>query len=216
MNDIILEVEEELRKERLNFFVKKIVPLLFLIAIIVILSSAGYVIYKNIKINKQEQLGDELFQVLSSSSSEKNDSFQKLFTKEKSNIAAISGLEIADKYIKDKKIDKALEIYKNVYGNKSYDQLYRDLAETMYIEYINEPQKRVEYNSRLEVLSRENQPWSYMAAELLAVRYIENNQFNEAKKILENILSKNDAPQNIKLNAKIMLTIYGKKNDNLQ
>ena len=129
MSDILRQVDEDLRKERIIQLLKSygIYIIVAIVVIIVTIISYQLVISKNKSEN--ERLVEIYIQAESiENSNQKLEKFSELINAQNEYLSGLAELKVANFYINNGNIEKALESLDNIIDNQKYDPIINDLS----------------------------------------------------------------------------------------
>jgi len=187
MPDLLEEIKEDIKQEKLEKLWQDTGSYIIGAIVAAILTTAGYVFYKNYNIGKYEKFGTELYSAYMSESQQKVDQsikgYESVSKNSDPNISAIASMRKANLLVSEGESDKATEIYKDISDDAKNPVEIRDLAEILYlhnaIQYSEN--KDVSLINRLEEMASTSGPFQYTAKEMLAFVLFKNREYNEAK-----------------------------------
>jgi hypothetical protein len=199
MTDLLDEVSEDLREEKYNNIIKKIVRIFTVTALLLICGVSVYVWKENNAEKLQLQLGKWFNQAILAFEDKKLDEavtyFDKIIDHSHQQYAALAYLNKAALLFKQNKFAQGQEILLKITEHKHFDLALRELAEITYLsnQLNNEQPIDEKAKSILDKLSKENKPWRLSALQLKALYDIKSNKIEEAKASLKEILESKTA-----------------------
>jgi hypothetical protein len=208
MVDILDEVKDDLKQERVNNLFFKHGVKFVIAAVVVLLITLVASLYDQHKYSSIIETGSDYFKA--TKIQEKDDRIKALseIVEDGSNgFATISALDIARLQVKDGKYDEALESLNKVIVNSSYDRAFRELAElqSAYI-LIKKNADEAEIISRIDSLLKDS-VWRFSAQELKGFYLLEKGKKPEAVEVFKDLLTKEKLPSNIKARTDKILSI---------
>lgn len=204
MNDILKEIEGDIKSERYQrFFIENGVKLI-IGGVIILVITAAYTINNNIQIAKGERLGKALVTALADSKPEKYDTALKEEHKGYTPVATLSKAAVLKV---DEKYDAAIaELEKIAEGN--YDKGFVEIAKInkAFLMIKNNGDEKAILNL-LEETSQKDSIFRLTALELKADYFISKNKKNDAKKLLREISTSEGVPDTMKARAKNTLAV---------
>lgn len=204
MNDILKEIETDIKSERYQrFFIENGVKLI-VGGLVIIAITAAYTINSNMQKARGEELGKGLVTALADSKAEKYDA---ALEKEHSGYTPIATLSKAAVLKVDEKYDAAIAELQKV-SNGKYDKSFVEIAK------INQAFLLIKNNSDektilnlLEETSQKDSVFKFTAMELKADYIISKNKKDDAKKLLREISTSEGVPDTMKARAVSSLAI---------
>ncbi|MDA0781576.1 MAG: hypothetical protein PQ612_04285 [Rickettsiales bacterium] len=211
MPDLIDEIKEDIKQERLTKLWQDTGTYIIGGIILTIAVTAGNVFYKSYKKSKYENLGTELYSAYVKESinepDKSIDAYDNIAKNSDTNISAIADIRKAALLDKAGKNDLAIQLYKDISENNSYPIEFRELAEILYLRNAIEfsEQNDISLINRLEDISKSNGPFRYSAKEMLAFALYESLQYNDAKKLFTELSEEEATPATMRSRANEMV-----------
>ena len=199
MTDLLDEVSEDLREEKYNNIIKKIVRIFTVTALLIICGVSIYVWKENNAEKLQLQLGKWFNQAILAFEDKKLDEavtyFDKIIDHSHQQYAALAYLNKAALLFKQNKFAQGQEILLKITEHKHFDLALRELAEITYLSNQLNSEQPIDEKAKsiLDKLSKENKPWRLSALQLKALYDIKSNKIEEAKASLKEILESKTA-----------------------
>ena len=195
MADIFDEVSEELKQDQLIQFWKKYSKYFFSSALVLIISFLGYFFYNQWKQKTLENTSSQYFSAIKKLENKEFESsledFSKGVNENNRGYKILSLFGLAEANFKLGKINEMILNYETIYTNQDIDIYYRDLARLLTVmknntktfeEQINILQPILNSPSKLELL----------ASELKILLMIKFNKIDDAKKSIDQLLSRSE------------------------
>ena len=211
MADIFDEVSEELKQDQLIQFWKKYSKYFFSSALVLIISFLGYFFYNQWKQKTLENTSSQYFSAIKKLENKEFESSLEDFSKgvNENNIGykILSLFGLAEANFKLGKINEMILNYETIYNNQDIDIYYRDLARLLTViknntktfeEQINILQPILNSPSKLELL----------ASELKILLMIKFNKIDDAKKSIDQLLSRSEISSEQKNRLDLIKKVY--------
>ncbi len=213
MTDIFKEIEEDLRAERLQNFWKRYSLAFALVALAIVLGSAGYVGWRDHQQGVRAAEGNKFSAALSLADKGDADAalaaLSGVASTSSGGYAVLARLDAASLEAGSGKIDDALKSYDAIAADTKLETVFRDLA-TLSAGYLRVDRETPEaLKSRLQGLTEPTNPWRYSALELLALADLKAGHTAEAKASFTKLADDATAPQNIRARAAELLAALG-------
>ena len=210
--EFIREVDEDLKEEKRLKLWKKLLPYLVSISLGIILSTTGFVFWKDYTTKTKQQLGDDFTAAMELSNEEDIDAallaLDRIVDKGSDGYVTMAKLKKASILIEKGERDKGLEIYLDLEKN-AVDQSFRDIATILYVMNSLDSNKSEELLIKLEPLEN-SMIWKSSALELKAFIYLQSNRKEQALETFKSILTLPNKPASLGLRAKNMVDFLGK------
>lgn len=205
-NDILQEVEEEMKQDKILNFIKTYYKQI--IAGIVVISF-GIMAYLS-NLSESRRIAEEFTKKLTTVflKTELDSDYSRELEKIISNEEAPKPIKQIATTIQASNSKTGIEELKKIANDSSYDTILRDLAKIGFVYRSldnNDLSKSDEIIKILEEMSSQNGPFKLLAVELLGVISFSNKNFEKAKEYFELIVNSKDAPRNLKTRAKMFL-----------
>ena len=195
MADIFDEVSEELKQDQLIQFWKKYSKYFISIALVLIISFLSYFFYNQWKQKMLENSSSQYFSAIKKLENKEFESsledFSKGVNENNRGYKILSLFGLAEANFKLGKINEMILNYETIYNNQDIDIYYRDLARLLTVmknntrpfdEQINILQPILNSPSKLQLL----------ASELKILLMIKFNKIDDAKKSIDQLLSRSE------------------------
>lgn len=202
MVDVFTEVDDELKNEEMNKWLKKFAPKVIALAIVVVLFTAGRVIYTNNKVAHNEEQTEILSEIINNKSSETMSL--------EGNHKLLADFAKAGNLVDDSKTEEANIIYKEIMSDKSVAKEYKDLASIYFVQNAlnTEGADLKESHEVIKSFLDKESVYFYIASELNALIELKNGNTEIAKAIFTTLDNDYDAPEEIRNRAEKIRTLY--------
>jgi hypothetical protein len=199
------EVDEELRRDRARSMWERYGKLAIAGVVLFLAAIAGAIYWNNQKQVKAGQQGEQLVSAIDDiSGGNKGAASGKLDTLAKSDAPgyrAAALLTKADLAIEANNLDGAAALFRQVAGDQSLDETYRNLAlvRQTHVEFDKlQPQAVVD---RLKPLAVAGNPWFGSAGEMVAIAYLKLNKPQDAARIFAAMAKDKQVPDSVRSRA---------------
>ena len=211
MADIFDEVSEELKQDQLIQFWKKYSKYFISIALVLIISFLGYFFYNQWKQKMLENSSSQYFSAIKKLENKEFESsledFSKGVNENNRGYKILSLFGLAEANFKLGKINEMILNYETIYNNQDIDIYYRDLARLLTVmknntrpfdEQVNILQPILNSPSKLQLL----------ASELKILLMINFNKIDDAKKSIDQLLSRSEISSEQKNRLDLIRKVY--------
>lgn len=209
-NDSLLrEVEEELRRERMQKIWERYNGLILGGALLIVLSVGGYRYLEHRRIVSAQAAGAEYAAAQRLSDENKTEEAKKAFEKiaqsAPTGYAALAKLHLAGAAAKDGKTDEAIAAYESLINDVGVDRLLKNFAQLQIASLQVGVADFTEVQNRLTPLAGEDGAYKTTAQELLGVAALKAGKIEEARKYLEPLLLDAGASRGLQERVKVMM-----------
>lgn len=204
--EFIRGVDEDLRQKQLTNLWKKFGPWVIAFLVIVVLFVAANVTLRNYNESQYSQVAD--LYAIAEKSVQANDMDTALSKLENLADTDVAGYQVMVAF-KQAEIEldrnehvKAVAALDRLAGAAGVGKVYRDLAGLKAAMILLDSASYEDISARLSPLTIQDNPWKYMAMELLALAAMTNGKSAEAKRIFTELEQDLEAPQDVKERAK--------------
>lgn len=210
-NDLILDAQQELARERNQKIMRAIAPFAVAGVIALVGGTAAFSLYQGHINSKQEQAG-ALFYPLFQNVQQK----QQLDTAQLEAIRAITptgygslaALQQASALAQQGNWQEAVKAYDAIAKDTAHDAALRDFAALQAAQLLikqDATQFATQITERLKPLSEEGKPWALAALEAQAMLALTQNKTAEARAALTTLSQSADAPETMRARAETLL-----------
>lgn len=207
---LIREVEEELRRERMEQLWKQYGSYFVVMALAIIVGVGGFKFYQSRQVAAANAAGSAYETASNLMQDGKQDDARKaleeLIKTGPSGYAALARLKLAGLELGAGDKAKALAQYEALAGSASADGLLRSFARLQAAALKVGEADFTEVENRLNDLVGEQSPWRANARELIALAALKAGKTDAARKALENVMADRTAPADVRERAQIMMS----------
>jgi hypothetical protein len=208
-DDLLRQVEEELRRERLEKIWKQYGTYIFIAAALIVVGVAGYKLWESRRLAAQQASGASYEDALLLLNEKKDGSaekeFEKLASGGSAGYRALAQLQLAGLQAKQGKKTEALATYDALAGSGSSDIMLRDFARIQAAGLLIGSADFTEIENRLTPLMADTSAWRYSARELLGLAAYKAGKMTDARSILTPLFVDQQTPQTITERAQIIM-----------
>lgn len=206
---LIREVEEELRRERMEQLWKQYGSYFVVMALAIIIGVGGFKFYQTRQLAAANTAGAAYEAAANLIQDGKQDDARKaldeLIKTGPSGYAALARLKLAGLELGAGEKAKALVQYEALAGAAGADGLLRSFARLQAAALKIGDADFTEVENRLNDLVGESSPWRANARELIALAALKAGKTDTARKALENVMADRTAPADVRERAQIMM-----------
>lgn len=210
-DQIFREVDEELRKERLQAIWKKYGTWIVGGVVGVVLIVGGLGIWQNWQVSQRQAAGDEFIQALKLVSKGEGEKAAKLFEKlsddSPSGYELLARLHLAATRAKNGQTAEAEILYKKIAVDPSVDKILGDYAKLNLALLRLDGASYKETSEALGSFVTAKGTWRGTALEVIALAAMKEGKLDEAKKNFNEIIAARSLPSALKRRAQIMLDV---------
>ena len=200
-DNLLREVEEELRRERLEKLWKQYGNYVIAAAALIVVVVLGYKYLEQVRQEAAEAAGAQYAAAMILKSDGKKEeaakAFETLAKEGPSGYQALARLQLAGLLNEQGKPAEALAVYELLAKDGSADSLLRGFAALQAASLRVGEADWTEMENRLNDLAADDSPWRYNARELLGLAAFKAGKHDEARKILEPLLADEKTPQGV-------------------
>ena len=190
MSEFFRELEDDIKQDRFNSLVKKALPIIITIILVIIISISSFVIWKKIKTNENESNALKYLESLELLSDQQYNESIKLFlelSQGKDTYGILSKFGLAATYVKNGQEALANDIYLEISKTNDIDIFFKELA----ILKLALHNVDIAHSKKIEeiLVPLEDSSWKYFAKEIMIFSYIKNNDISQAQNAIKNLLS---------------------------
>ena len=199
MSDILRQVDEDLRKDRLLKIWRSYRIYIVGSILIILISLSGYQYYLSSTQSKNEAIVEQY--INSTNSLDVNTSIDQLLELNESDNSFIKGLaklKRAELYFSTEDKEQAIKLLESISIDESLDQIIRDMALYKYLMIQLDTLDKDLYFEIIDSQDLNASKFKYLFKELKALKYlIEGDRINSLE-IFESIISDENSPINLK------------------
>ena len=206
---LLREVEEELRRERLEKIWKQYGTYILAAALVIVLGVLGFKYWENHRLTAAQTSGSSYEEAMILVNEKKEGSAEKEFEKIAVDGAggyrSLAQLQLAGAQNKQGKKADAIATYEALANDGSADPMLRDFARLQAAGLRIGEAYFTEIENRLTPLMGDQSPWRFSARELLGLAAFKAGKTTEARTILTPLFVDQSAPQSITERAQIVM-----------
>ena len=206
MSDILRQVDEDLRKERLTSLWNRFKIYIISIILLLIISVS---VYQYLEISEHNENLSTIESYYKASNIESIDKMLDKLNKIKSNnefSQSLIDLKMADIHIAKGDIESGLEKFEQIFKSKN-KSILGDLALYKYLMLKIDKLTLNEVNNLIENFNSKENNFNYLFSELVGIKNIIDGQYSEGKIIFESLLNDASVSNEIKIRAEKYINI---------
>ncbi len=208
-DSLLREVDEELRREKMERLWQRYNGLILGAAAVVIAGVAGYKFLESRRLSATYTAGSQFNAAVELANQNKREeavkAFQHIAETGPHGYASLAKLHIAGAYVKDGKTAEAVAAFDALASDPSVDQLLKNFAQLQAASLRMDQADFTEMQNRLNSLTGDSSPYKVSARELLGFAAFKAGKLEEARKLLEPLLIDPNATRAIQDRIKIVM-----------
>ncbi|MGE0054908.1 MAG: tetratricopeptide repeat protein [Hyphomicrobium sp.] len=208
-DSLLREVEEELRREKMEKLWARYNGVILGAAALFIAAVAGYKFLENRRLSAAQTAGSEFNAAVELANQNKSDeaikAFEHIAETGPHGYASLAKLHIAGAYVKAGKTPEAVAAYDALAADASADPLLKNFAQLQAASLRMGEADFTEMQNRLNSLTGDSSPYRVSARELLGFAAYKAGKLDEARKLLEPLLIDPNATRAIQDRIKIVM-----------
>lgn len=208
-DSLLREVDEELRREKMERLWQRYNGLILGAAAVVIAGVAGYKFLESRRLSATYTAGSQFNAAVELANQNKREeavkAFQQIAETGPHGYATLAKLHIAGAYVKDGKTAEAVAAFDALAADPSVDQLLKNFAQLQAASLRMDQADFTEMQNRLNSLTGESSPYKVSARELLGFAAFKAGKLEEARKLLEPLLIDQNATRAIQDRIKVVM-----------
>ena len=213
MSDIFREVDEDLRRDRMEGLFKRYGGIALAGALALVAGTGGYTAWRNWKQTQSQQETAALVAAISQSGQGAEKGVEALAAfagKADPGMAALAQLNAAALLAREGITAEAVSVYEKIAGNSGVNAVYRDLATLLSVMHQLSSGDPGQLQARLQPLSADSSPWRFSAREMSAVLAARTGDKEKARTLFQQLADDAQAPAGVRSRAADLATLYGK------
>ncbi len=199
MSEILRQVDEDLRKEKIKNIWKKYYLYIIIFLVIIIFAPLSYQITKTINLSKNEKYVEDYLNYINiSDSNNKIIELENLSRNNNNLISSLASLKIANIYIEENKIKEGRSELLKISNDIDNNEIIRDLALYFYLMSGIDTISSEEIFSLLPNEKVQRSAYKFLFRELMAIHFIILNDLDKANEYLSKLSNDIDTPFEIK------------------
>lgn len=211
------EVDEEVRRQKLQELWKRWGNVIVAVSIAVIAVVAGYKGWQYWELRQSEQAAREYFAAIELSEQGKRDEalnkFAELAAGGHRGYASLARLNMAAELAAAGKTVEAVKIYDEIASTAALEPNLRDSARIRAALLLVDTASREEIAKRVADLNRPDSVWRHEAREILALSAYRANDFAEADRLANEIVVDQDSPVHLRQRAQVLISLLAPRLD---
>ena len=211
MADLIVEVDEAMKQERLEKLWKDYGGFVIGAITILIFGTAGNAGYKSWVSAKNQKETSTLLKALENKDAPVDD-LVKISSDIQPGLRDLALLNAASKALETDEKDKAVSIYKELAQKEDISPSFKTLAEYMIITHsqeLNAEEKIIQY---AKIATNDQSPWRFQAKlDMALIKANKLEQYEEAIVLINEIMQDQNAPQSLRKKAQSLDLLYALK-----
>ncbi|TWB79725.1 hypothetical protein FBZ87_102146 [Nitrospirillum amazonense] len=217
MSDIFREVDDDLRRERLEKLWRQVGPYLLAGAVAILAGTAAYVAWDQYRTRQAIERTSALISatekvapaIESGNAKDALAALAAVTPKLGGAPATLARLQEAGLKAASGDAAGAIAIYDQIAGSADNDPLFRDLAQILAVMQQVDTGNPAQLQSRISGLTKG--PWRYTAQELSGLLYLRANDLAKAREIFQSLSVDPAAPQGVRARAADLVALYAEQ-----
>ncbi len=213
MSDIFREVDEDLRRDRMERLYKRYGGVVLAAALAIVAGTGAYTAWRSWQQSKHQEETAALASALTQAGqgAEKGvEALAAFAAKADPGMAGLAQLNAAALLIREGKTAEAIAVYDKLAANGSVGPVYRDLASLLSVMHQLGSGDPAQLQARLQPLMTETSPWRFSAREMSAVLAARAGDKDKARTLFQQLADDSQAPAGVRSRAADLATLYGK------
>ena len=199
MSDIIRQIDEDLRREKLSKLWSKYGLYAVSTIIVIVFTVIGYQLNVSISKSKNEILVETFIKATNDNNFIKQiPLYEEIISSNNEYLSGLAALRTSNLQVQNGNIEEGYSTLEKIAENIEYDMIIRDLA--TYLLFMAKMEDPGDLASNLNLTNEriESSPFKYSFLEIIAVRKLILGDYAEAKKDFEDLISNLDLPIEIR------------------
>ena len=199
MSDIIRQIDEDLRREKLSKLWNKYGLYAVSTIIVIVFTVIGYQLNVSISKSKNEILVETFIKATNDNNFiEQIPLYEEIISSNNEYLSGLAALRTSNLQVQNGNIEEGYSTLEKIAENIEYDVVIRDLA--TYLLFMAKMEDPDDLASNLNLTNEriESSPFKYSFLEIIAVRKLILGDYAEAKKDFEDLISNLDLPIEIR------------------
>jgi hypothetical protein len=211
------EVDEEVRRQKLQDIWNRWGNTFIAVSVVVILVVAGYKGWQYWEQRQAERAARDYFAAVTlarqGKAEEASKKFAELAAASHEGYAVLARMNLAAEHAAAGKVDEAVKAYDQIAANAELDPNLRNAARIRAAFLMVDRASRDDVVKRVSDLNAPNNVWRNEAREILALAAYKARDFAEADRLMNEILSDQDSPPNLRQRAQLMTSLLAPRLD---
>ena len=199
MSDIIRQIDEDLRREKLSKLWNKYGLYAVSVIVVIVFTVIGYQLNVSISKSKNEILVETFINATNDNNFIKQiPLYEEIISSNNQYLSGLAALRTSNLQVQNGNIEEGYSTLEKIAENIEYDIIIRDLA--TYLLFMAKMEDPDDLASNLNLTNEriESSPFKYSFLEIIAVRKLILGDYAEAKKDFEDLISNLDLPIEIR------------------
>ena len=199
MSDIIRQIDEDLRREKLSKLWNKYGLYAVSVIVVIVFTVIGYQLNVSISKSKNEILVETFINATNDDNFIKQiPLYEEIISSNNEYLSGLAALRTSNLQVQNGNIEEGYSTLEKIAENIEYDIIIRDLA--TYLLFMAKMEDPDDLASNLNLTNEriESSPFKYSFLEIIAVRKLILGDYAEAKKDFEDLISNLDLPIEIR------------------
>ena len=199
MSDIIRQIDEDLRREKLSKLWNKYGLYAVSVIVVIVFTVIGYQLNVSISKSKNEILVETFINATNDNNFIKQiPLYEEIISSNNEYLSGLAALRTSNLQVQNGNIEEGYSTLEKIAENIEYDIIIRDLA--TYLLFMAKMEDPDDLASNLNLTNEriESSPFKYSFLEIIAVRKLILGDYAEAKKDFEDLISNLDLPIEIR------------------
>ena len=202
MSDVLRQIDEDLRKDKLNKLWKNYGLYIIVLIITIIVAVTGY----HIKVSSDKSSNQKLVETFLATSNNEDienvlNNFDTIINSNNNYLSGLAELKKSNLLIKNGNYEEGLFVLKKVINNKKYDPVINDLATYLLLMLLLEDLNDNEFSTYLSKDKIETSKLKFLFMEIKAIRNLILGDFEQAKKEFIDLKNTIDLPIELRTRA---------------
>ena len=202
MSDVLRQIDEDLRKDKLNKLWKNYGLYIIVLIITIIVAVTGY----QIKVSSDKSSNQKLVETFLATSNNEDienvlNNFDTIINSNNNYLSGLAELKKSNLLIKNGNYEEGLFVLKKVINNKKYDPVINDLATYLLLMLLLEDLNDNEFSTYLSKDKIETSKLKFLFMEIKAIRNLILGDFEQAKKEFIDLKNTIDLPIELRTRA---------------
>lgn len=213
MSDIFREVDEDLRRDRMERLFKRYGGIMLAGALVIVAATGGFTAWRSWQQSQQQKETAALAMALSQTGQGPEKGVEALAAfaaKADPSMAALAQLNAAALLTREGKTAEAVEVYDKLAANGAVNGVYRELASLLSVMHQLGTGDPAQLQARLQPLTADSSPWRFSAREMSGVLAARAGDKDKARTLFQQLADDSQAPAGVRSRAADLATLYGK------
>ena len=202
MSDVLRQIDEDLRKDKLNKLWKNYGLYIIVLIITIIVAVTGY----QIKVSSDKSSNQKLVETFLATSNNEDienvlNNFDTIINSNNNYLSGLAELKKSNLLLKNGNYEEGLFVLKKVINNKKYDPVINDLATYLLLMLLLEDLNDNEFSTYLSKDKIETSKLKFLFMEIKAIRNLILGDFEQAKKEFIDLKNTIDLPIELRTRA---------------